>query len=227
MLKDYYFKYRIYIIPSAVGLVCLLIIGFVIVPQMLEIFKERESSGVLFNRIDLLNKKANELNAIDDTKLQQNLVTALTVMPTDRDVPQAMAVLQDLISKSNLSLKSTSYAAGSKTSGQNSFQLTISVLGPLDSARSFLNSLREAPRIYQVDSIGLRFQPEGSLVSLDLPLTVFYQPAPATVLSVDQPVAKIDVKQEDLIANLIKVAAQKEVFATSSAVPIGKEDPFQ
>lgn len=226
MIKEFYLKYRIYIIPVVVGMVCLGIIGFVIIPQIFEIFKERGSVGELTNRISLLDKKAKELNNLDETVLQTQLETAISVMPTGRDVPQAMAVLQDLIAKSNLSLKSTSYSSVSKT-GQNSFSLTISVLGSLESSRNFLNSLREAPRLFKVESITLRVQPESNAVSLDLPLTVFYQPAPSTILSVDQPVAKITASEEDLIARLAKLAPKQPIFATASAVPVGKDDPFQ
>lgn len=228
MIKEFYYKYRIYIIPGFVGIVCLIISAFIIVPQIIELFKEREKIGVLTNRISLLNNKAKELEGIDEVKLQQELVIALTVLPTAQDVPQAMAALQDIIARSNLSLESTSYSASSKEAGQNSFSLTISVVGSLASTRNFLNDLSEGSRIFKVESISLNILPQSSLVSVDIPLTVYYQAAPSTILTADQPVAKIDAKGEALIANLSKFASQTSVaVSTSAAVPVGKLDPFQ
>lgn len=226
VLREFFIKYRIFIIPAVVGLVSLLIIAFVIIPQVLEIFIERGKVGELNNKIVLLNKKAADLNSLDENVLQKELTTALTVMPTNRDVPQTMAVLQGLISKYNLSLKSTTYSSGGKTA-QNSFQLTISILGSLQSTRDFINSLREAQRIFKVESIILRFQPEGNAVATDLPITVFYQPAPTAAISVDAPIANLDSNQQQLLANLTKLTAGGEIFATAAAVPVGKADPFQ
>lgn len=227
MIKDFYFKYRIFIIPGVVGIICLSIIIFVIIPQVQEIFKERENGVVLANKIAALDKKSAELAALDQNKLQQDLVTALTIMPTGRDVPEAMAVLQDLITKSNLELKSTSYSAGSAgKADQNSFQLTISVMGSLSATREFLNNMRMTGRVFKVDSIALRFQPEGSSVAVDLPLTIFYQPAPATVLTVDQPVSKITSDQEKLVSDLAAIVSKPQAISTATAVPVGKADPF-
>lgn len=231
MIKEFYIKYKIFIIPSAVGLVCLIIIVFVIIPQITGLFAERDKVGVLTNKIELLNNKAKELEGLDETILKQDLVTALTILPTERDVPQAMAALQDIITKSNVSLKSTSYSVASRESGQDSFSLTISIIGSLASTRDFMNNLREGSRIFKIESISSKIQTDNSLVSTDLPLTVFYQPAPATVLTLDQPVAKIGPKEEELIKNLTKYTFKEPVIATvssaSSSVPIGKPDPFQ
>lgn len=229
MLKEFYIKYKIFIIPTGVGLICLLIIGFIIVPQISELFSEREKVGTLTNRINLLNNKAKELENLDEAKIKQDLVTALTVLPTGRDVPEAMAVLQGIIAKSNLSLTSTSYSTGSRDAGKaDSFSLSISVLGSIDSTSDFLINLKEGSRIFKVESITLKIQPEGSLVSVDLPLTVFYQAVPSTVLSLDAPVAKIDAKEEELIKNLTKFVAQPSVATSSTepSVPMGKTNLF-
>lgn len=226
-MKEFYLKYKIFVIPFIVSLVCLIIIIFVIIPQILEFFSEREKIRIVMNRIDLLNNKAIELGKIDETKLKQDLTTTLIVMPTDRDIPQAMAVLENLITKSNLSLKSTSYGASSTSGGPNSFSLTVSLVGSVASTRFFLNSLSEGSRIFNVESISLRLQPQGSDVSVDIPLNVFYQSVPTKTLTLDQPVAKIDTKEDNLINNLSKFTLQQPSSATTAAIPVGKADPFQ
>lgn len=225
-MKLFYTKYKIFIIPTVIGLICIGILGFVIFPQVLEYLKDMDQFTIAQNRIVSLNQKATELKTIDQATRQQQLKTALTILPTDRSVPQAMAALQTLVTKSNLVLKNTAYSAVSK-SGETSFSFTITVLGPLSSIRNFLNSLSEGPRIFKVESIALRFQPGGLLAEADIPLSVFYTPAPTTKISLDQPVSQISSKQEELIAKLTKAMAAAEVSSTSSAVPLGKADPFQ
>ncbi|MDD2823296.1 MAG: type 4a pilus biogenesis protein PilO [Candidatus Daviesbacteria bacterium] len=227
MVKEFYLKYRIYIIPSVVGFICLAIIIFVIIPQMMDFFKDKEKADLVLNRIELLNKKSSELESLDQTKLEQDLVTALTVLPTGRDVPQAMAVLQELVAKSNLTLKSTSYSSSAKTANQENFSFAISVAGSLPATRNFLNSLQDAARLFKVESIALKFQSgEGSLVA-DIPLSVYYQAAPSTVLTMDQPIAEITEKENTLIQSLSKYKIQSVAESSASSTPLGKVDLFQ
>lgn len=227
MIREFYYKYRIFIIPVVVGLICLIVIAVVIIPQTIELFKEKDTVGTLNNRITTLNNKTTELGNLDENKLNQDLMTALTVLPTERDVPQAMAVLQNLIAKSNLSLTSTSYSTSAKASDQSNFSLTISVMGSIVSTRNFLNTLSEGSRIFKVESISLKFLPDSTVASVDLPLTVFYQPTPKVALTIDQPVAKIDANEAELLNSLSKFAFQQSIESTVSGVPMGKTDLFQ
>lgn len=228
-IKEMYYKYKIFLIPAVVGIICIGILMLVIIPQTLDYFKERTKIEELFNKIEILNKKTEELKAIDEEVMKKDLVVALTVLPVEKDVPQAMIVLQGLINRSNLILKSTTYSSTSKNTGKNGFTFTISVIGSLSSIKNFISELQNAARVFKVESAALTFQGTESLVEAVIPLTVFYEPVPKTLITIDQPVQKINSSDEELITNLSKSIYQSEAESTVSAdlIPLGKSDPFQ
>lgn len=228
-IKEIYYKYNIYLIPAVVGIVCAGILVFVVIPQTLDYFKERTKIEELFNKIGMLNSKTEELKSVDEEAMKKDFVVALTVLPTDRDVPQAMNVLQGLINRSNLVLKSTVYSAGTKNAGKNGFSFTISVVGSLSSIKNFMSELQNSARVFKVESAELNFQGTGSLVEATMPLTVFYEPAPKTLITTDGTVPKISDSDQELITNLSQSIHQTETQSTVSAtsVPLGKSDPFQ
>lgn len=228
-IKEIYYKYKIFLIPTAVGIICIGILILVVMPQTLDYFKERVKIEELFNKIEILNKKTEELKTIDEEAMKKDLVVALTVLPTEKEVPQAMSVLQGLINRSNLILKSTTYSSASKNSGKNGFTFTVSVIGSLSSIKNFMSELQNAARIFKVESATLNFQGTGSLVEATIPLTVFYEPVPKTLITIDQPVSKISSSDEELITNLSQSIFQSETQSTVSAISIslGKPNPFE
>ncbi len=227
MIKELYYKYKIFLIPTIVGITCMSILILVIYPQSLGYFQQMDKINTLKNNIEVLNNKASELQKIDEEARKKDLVVALTVLPVERDVPIAMSTLQNLIAKSNLVLKSTAYTPISKSSGKDGFMFRVSVIGPLFSVKNFLNELQNGSRIFKVESISLNFQDTSSLIVADIPLTIFYEPAPKTVITLDQIIPTISDQEEELIGKLSKSIVSTEVVSTSSAVPLGKSNPFE
>lgn len=232
-MKEIYYKYKIFLIPVVIGIICIAILILVVYPQALGYFQGINQIEILNNNVGILNNKAQELQKIDEETRKKELVIALTVLPTERDVPRTMSVLQDLVIKSNLVLKNTVYSPQSRSKENNSFMFTISVLGSLSSIKSFLGGLQSGPLIFKVESIVLNFQDTGSLVAANIPLHIFYEPVPKTLVALDQPIPTISDKDEQLIGELSKSVFQAEitstssVFSTSSAVLLGKVDPFE
>lgn len=228
-MKEIYYQIKSFLIPGIVSIVCIIILVLVIYPQVSAYFKERDDIIAMKNRIITLNNKIKELQGIDESALKKDLAITLTILPTDRDVSQAMSSLQDLITKSNLVLDTTSYSPGTKDQGTNNFMFTVSVIGSLPSLRNFMNELQSGSNIYKIESIDLTFQETSSLATVSIPLTTFYEPAPKTQITLDQQVPIINDQDKELIAKLTKIADQfnASAMATVSAVPLGKTDPFQ
>lgn len=226
--KEMYYKYKVFLVPVLAGIISLLVTVFIIFPQTMEYFKQKDKLAELMGRIGILNSKAEELGNIDSETRKKDLAITLTVLPTDKNVPQSMSVLQDLINKSNLVLKSTTYSPSSRGSGKNGFALTVSVVGSLTSIKNFMSELQSAARIFKVESAILTFQGAGSLIEADIPLTVYYEPVPKTLINLDASVPKINSDDEELINNLSKSITQFDtITSTGSSVPVGKTDPFE
>lgn len=230
-IKEIYNKYKIYkifLIPSLAAVISLAVLSLVIVPQVMEYFKQKEKIEELIVRIETLNNKVKELSSVDEEARKKNLTVSLAVLPVDRDVPQSVLVLQDLLNKSKLSLKNITYQPSSKTGVENSFTLTVTIAGSLSSIKDFMSELQNSARVFKVESAMISFQGENSFPEATIPLTIFYQPAPNTLITLDQPVQKITKSDEDLITNLLKSVSWSEaISATSSSIPRGKLDPFE
>lgn len=229
-MKEIYYKYKVFLIPAIIGVICVTILILVVIPQILGYFKEQDKIQTLKTRIELLNDKAKELQNIDEEARKNDLVVALTVLPTEKDVPRTMSMLQDLIVKSNLILKATTYSQQSKSAGKDGFGFNISVVGPPSSVRDFLNELQNAPFLAKVNSITLTFQGTGSIIDAAIPLTIFYEPAPKTAVTLDQPITTISDKEEELLKKLSKNIVQPNVVTSTTAatmVPLGKLDLFE
>lgn len=230
-LKIYYIKYKQFVFPILTVVASLIIIVFVIMPELKSYTNIREQINTLQKRTDNLEVKAEELGKIDPDTSQQNIKVAFTILPADQDVPRAMATLQDAINQSGLVLKSTAYSGSGNVAGKSSFLLNVSVLGRLSSVRDFLVKLQETPRLYQVESLAAQFQSTGDVVEASLPIAVFYEQVPGNIGTLDHPAPKLTDSEEQMLANFYRYIPrsylENELDSSASAVPLGKLDPFE
>ncbi len=231
-LKTIYLKYKLLIWPVLTGLSSLVILSLVVIPQILGYIETRGKINDIESRSDKMEVKAKGLEGIDPSVSSENLKVAFTVLPADRNVPSAVSILQALITQSGLTLKNTSYSSVAKGTSKDSFMLNVTVIGQINNVRRFLIGLKDAGRVFQVESINVRFQKSGSLVEAEIPITVFFSSGKAAAGASDQEAPKLSEKDEQLLSNLsnivrspLNLAASGE--STTSSVPIGKANPFE
>ncbi|MCL5783881.1 MAG: hypothetical protein M1142_00800 [Patescibacteria group bacterium] len=231
-LKEFYFRYKFIILPVVVGFCSITVIILVVIPQFMSYFKVQKEIGDLRTRTGVLESKAKDLESVDPADTQQKLQIALTVLPTDQDVLTTVDVLHNLIIKEGLSVQNTDYSLSRQTSGRGNFRIGVTVSGPLASVRNLLIDLQNSSQVFQVESINTTFRP-GGIVDVELPLSVYYENTPSQLGNIDQPVPKLTDKDKQLLQDLAAAVdranqmALSLVPATSSAVPLGKIDPFE
>lgn len=228
-LKEQYIKYKLFIWPLATAVSFIVILALVLIPQVRGYLTDQGKIGEITNKADGLTAKASELDKINEAVMKRNVDVALTVLPTTQNVPEAMVTLLDLIQRSGLVLKNTSYAASARGDTKNNFRLNVVVFGPISTVRDFLINLGEVPRVFQVDTIAVRFQPGQQVAEAEIPVTVFFEPDSGSGGSWDQPVPKLDEREQKLLAKLAQMVPQATAtFETdTSSVEIGKADPFE
>lgn len=230
--REIYLKYKLIFLPVSVGIASIVILAFVVVPQFMSYLKMRGEIGDIKKHTTALEAKAIELDSINEEDTKHKLQIVLTVLPTDQDVPSAAAMLQDLVTKSGLILQNTSYSGSGKASGKGSFQLSITVSGQVTLVKRFLDNLKDAPQVFQVESLTTTFHPGGT-VEAQMPISVFYEAVPGSVSNLDQPIAKLNDKEEQLVADLGNVLQQMQhealaqMASPSANIPLGKIDPFE
>lgn len=228
-IKDIYRRYKLIIWPVFSGLASVIILALVIVPQFFSYLKIKDQISLTENHSSKLDAKAAELEQFDQSVTKRKLETAFTVLPSDQDVPKSLAILQSIVRSSALELKSTNFVSSRKGKGKESFQLTITVSGPIGMIRSFLLTLKDSPQIFQVESINIKFLRTGSVVEAAIPISVFYEGISQVQSKPDQPLPKLTQDEEELLLKFSKITAGLEgsSSAVSESVPLGKSDPFE
>lgn len=225
-IKSLYPKLKLYILPLAVVFSSLVILILVIVPQLLGYFQDRNQSAKIAYRYGVLQAKAQDLQAIDEVDYQKKLQLALIALPDQKQVPQALVVLQSLLSTSGLSLSDIKYSSSVSTTSTQSVQLTMTVAGPITQVRSFLINLKNSPRVFRVETIDSQSIRGGAAVEAEIRLTTFYELPPKDLGSIDNPVPKLSQQDIDLL-NQLAQNPQGNQAITGASVPLGKADPFK
>lgn len=230
-LKELYLKSKFALLPVLAGLSFLIIIILVLVPHFLAYIDIRKQVSGTRSEMAFLEAKAEELQGINESVTQKNLQTVFTVLPSGQDVPQAMTALQNLVQRSGLQLMSAVYVASGVTSSTNtnSFGLNLTVSGPLEQFKNFLIYLRASPRIFQVQSVDIRFQRDSTNAEFEVPIRTFFSSEPGSIGSINRPLPRLTGEEESLLSRLAAAVGDTDVSVatTSAAVPLGKSDPFQ
>lgn len=225
--KEFYTKYRMIIWPVVVGISSVCILALVIIPQLLNYLSIRNKISEIEHRSSNLEVRASDLEQLDEESAKANLQVVFSVLPREQNVPEAMVALHDVISRSGLILKNTSYISARKSGNGENFQLSVGVGGQMSAIRDFLVHLQESQRLFQVESIVARFQRRMSLVEAELPISVYFDKSAASEVTSDQDVPKLTEKEEQLLAKLSRIVQQTSVVEDVSSVPYGKSDPFE
>ncbi len=231
-LTQFYHRYKTVIWPVVVGLCSLIIIGLVIFPQITSYLHLRQEGNDLNTRISNLQVKTKELEQIDPQVYGKNLELALSALPSDRQVPQAVSILQTFINRSGMTLETIGFLGSAETintadsKSNNSYQLGVVVLGDYPGLQKLLDALRKSPRVFKIERINAQSGTKSNTVEANLDLTVFYEPVATTIGPINQPVPQLSDKNQQLLNDLV---TKNQLIATNSSslsVPVGKVDPF-
>lgn len=229
-LKIYYHKYHLIIWPVATGLSSLIVLALVIFPQLLAYLNTRGEISKAQTSLSAMEVKAEELENFDDSSAKERLQVALSVLPISQDVPVSLSVLQGLVRGAGLELKNTAYSSSPPVGGKASFQLQVTVMGPISGVRNLLLSMEDAPQIFQIQSINIRFLKTVSAVEADLPISVFYESPPRAVGDINKPITQLSQKEKDLLDHYSQIIAALHSLTlpeATASVRFGKTDPFQ
>lgn len=228
-LKVYVGKNRQLVVSGLVTISSFAILGFVIIPQLLSYFTVQDEILQINQKASDLEVKAAGLEKIDPVTSQNRLGVVASIIPVEPDVPIAITVLQGVVAKSGLLLEGIGYLPSAQPDS-NSFQLSVKVSGTLQNIRSFILELRNAPRVFAIETISLR-SVQGNRIEAEIPVSVFYgavkpKPAPAgnVVLTLTAEEQALLTKLERLIPPVSTSSAQT---SPSTNIPTGKSDPFE
>lgn len=226
-LVKFYSTYKLYIFPSAVAISCLILIIFVIYPQLGKLISNNKMAAELQSKAELLEVKAQTLEGLDESDLFSKLNYALLFFPADKDFTNVLGLLQNITSKSSFGI--LSFALGTQTEEKETqgYLVKLEVKGPRFLLPQLLASIENSDRVMRVTSIEVNLLP-GESVDVFLGVNALYLSAPSSFGTTDSPLPTLTQEDKQLIATLAKQGGVlKQPAVSAPTVPLGKSDPFQ
>lgn len=225
----FYQTYKIFIFPSVVALSALILIVFVIFPQINKLLSNQKASGDDLEKLKFLEVKAQALEKYDEQDLSNKVEYTLSSYPVDKDFASVTGFLQNIVAKSGFSITSLNLGSSSSSVGNSqSYSLKLEITGPASSVSTLLNNIENSSRLMRVQNMEITVgtNAQESIVSLDV--EVLYSPAPQAFGSVDSPVPELTSKDEEILARLSSTVVRASQPDSSAPLgPRGKSNPFE
>lgn len=219
-------KSRNFLIPAFSFLICLILIIFVIIPQIQEYLNYRVEEQGLKERILQLTQKKQTLDSIDVELYKSNLEVALNILPSDKDIPGAVGDLLILLSVNRLRLVTVSLGGDKTLYNSKALLVKIETNGDPRSINNFLTSTGDSIRLMRVGRIETSSGTDNT-ISASFDVAAFYEPIPTVSSTLD---AKVNLPTEEDLELIKKAQAEFETSTNTEATgssPLGKDNLFE
>lgn len=228
ILQKFYSQYRLYIFPIVVAISSLILIGFVIYPQISALINSSRKETDVRNKLKVMEAKAQVLENYDEADLARKVDFTLAAYPQEKDFTTTVALLQKLTSESGFNIITLGLGGSrSETLAQQSYNVKLEILGLKTLLTNLVGNIETSSRIMRVSTIEITSTREANVISAVLGIEVLFSSLSASFGSLDSPLPTLSQKEEELIT---KLAATIALQAPSYAVPLGprgKANPFE
>lgn len=230
--NKFYTRYRLYIFPAGVILSCLILIVFVMIPQIGKIIEGRQREEEFKVKSQFLATKAEALAGYSEVDLQQKVGFLLASLPAEKDFVSVIGLLQRLTSENGFSIVSLSLgaASGAPSSKEQSYGVKMDTIGSKALLNRLLNSIEGSPRLIRINDMEISAGKAGDFVTASLTIEVLFSPMPKELGAVDSPLPEISESEQALIQRLARtqtVPTTAGLPTSVSLTPKGKANPFE
>lgn len=229
-VTKFYLTYRLYIFPAVVALSSLILIIFVIYPQVAKLIVNQKIEGDLKIRSAFLETKVQALESYDEDDLSHKVNYALNVYPSERDFGNILGLIEVVTARLGFSIVSANFGESSaKLSGSQSYVLKMEVVGSRSLLPLLLSNIEDSGRIMKVSSVETSSSRDPQAVNVILAVDVLYASIPGGFGTVDSPLPQFSSEDEELIAKLARSASQAPSLPVvpTTLGPRGKVNPFE
>src|SRR3990172_9151898 len=179
MKKDTAAVFRIYILPILATVVVILIVPFVLLPQLDRIKIKNQEVKEGQERLDRLNKKISDLSLVDETSESVMLLELEKVIPGSKKLAPLIVGLRNMALESNLVITDMNFKPGRVgTEATNSATISslskktksqINEKGSLENVKKFLSKLEIAKRLMGIEIVkGEQDEEDSSVYRFEL-----------------------------------------------------------
>lgn len=230
IFSKFYTKFRLYIFPSVVALSSLILIIFVIYPQLVKLIDNQKVQGDLLKKSKFLEAKASVLENLDEKDLETKLGYVLNAYPSEPDFVNVLAILQAISNQNGFTITTLSVNPGAGSSGIQKYTIKLDAVGGRSLLPRFITSIESSKRVMKLGSVEISPGRDAASVSVSLGVEVLYAQEPSSFGGVDSPLPEISQKDEALISTLASFNNSNPTIPSQTAgsfSPRGKADPFQ
>ena len=213
--------YKTLIYPLVVGVASLILIIFVIVPQLQGFITGQDDLKLKQARLNTLEVKAKELESFNQEAYTEKLLNAFYYLPVDRDYNNIIGIFRELTASVGMSLTSLHPGAG-QVSG--SYLVKADIVGQVSSLGAMLEAIEKSPRVMKLESVETSTSTSG-LLNATLTVSVYYASPPQSLGAVDAPLPKLTEGDQVVLSSLTPPSAQSG--STTIVLPSGKSNPFE
>lgn len=225
-IKKIYQNYRLYIFPAVVAFSSLILIVFIIYPQIISLIENSAIQKNTLNKSKLLEVKAETLESLDLGELNVKVSSALNSYPTDKDSVYALSIIQRVVNQLGFKVISLSLGSiGIKNTSTQSYSFKLEISGPISLLPSLLTGIENSPRLMRISGVEVGSTNASSVVNVSLALDMLYAAAPTGFGSIDSPLPDLSEKDNEVIDRLARISlpsVQTPFFGLR-----GKANPFE
>jgi hypothetical protein len=197
-----YKHYKEFLLPVGVILVSLLVIIYIVFPQIQQYFNSQNSVTVEQQKLGALNSNYNLLTSLDDAKIASNLSTLSLALPPEKDFAGIIDAISYVSAKTGVSVGNFEFSLGDLSASNfagtayPSTKIDVSLKGDAKNIINFASEITKTMPIAEVTALNVSGN-TGTLTVL-----FYYKPFPAQSVSDQTPIVALSAKQTALINSI-------------------------
>lgn len=193
-----YYRYRPFILPVLVLLVCTFLFLYVIIPQMRSWLSLEGQITDTRAKVQTLTQDITSLSSVNDTNLDSQMRIVAKALPVSKDLISMLGSLDNAGVSSGVSISdySVQSMAGSAVGTNQVIQLSLSVTGNLASVEKFITALKN--EIPLADVVDMRTTQTSSALTI----TFFYKPLDKITFNESDKIQTLSASEINLINKL-------------------------
>jgi hypothetical protein len=223
-------KFKLVALPGVVGLVVILLVAFVIVPQILNITKINQQMSETDTKSNFFESKITLLQSINSSEYQSDFKTSLVALPGDYEIPDSIGELLSILNSAQFKLESISLSglAGSADKSVPSYKIRVDISGEGNNLKQFISLMKKTPRLMKISSLSVNYLRNSKDIVASVDVDVYYKALPGSIGDINQKISSLTESDKEtlkLIKNNLQTIPIPQEGASSAFGH--KQDPFK
>lgn len=222
-----YKKYELYVIPAVAIVLLVGMIMLIVIPNIFQYFEADKTLTDTKAKIDFFKQKKANLQAVNKEQYTNGINNSLVILPGNAESPAAISQLYHILGLTNMQVVNISFSEGGDDKTGKSFRIALELNGSVSELTNFIIKLKEAPRLMRIHTLEVNSPSGAADIFASLVISAYYEPLPANISNLDQPLAQITEKDLEILNKVQNSGFPVITEDTNYSGPKGKNNPFE